>query len=77
MIRVSVSEAKEKLEELIAKAAMGETVEITSNGYKATLQATVLSDSEPPPRQWGLLKGKGWVSDDFNEPIDEFKEYME
>ena len=24
----------------------------------------------------GLLKGKVWMSDDFNEPIEEMKEYM-
>ena len=25
----------------------------------------------------GFLKGKVWMSDDFNEPIEEMKEYME
>jgi hypothetical protein len=25
----------------------------------------------------GLLKGKVWMSEDFNEPIEEMKEYME
>ena len=25
----------------------------------------------------GLWKGKVWMSDDFNEPIEEMKEYME
>ena len=25
----------------------------------------------------GCLKGKVWISDDFNEPIEELKEYME
>ena len=25
----------------------------------------------------GCLKGKVWISDDFNDPIDELKEYME
>ena len=25
----------------------------------------------------GLLKGKVWISDDFNEPLEEMKEYME
>ena len=24
----------------------------------------------------GLLRGKVWMSDDFNEPIEEMKEYM-
>jgi len=25
----------------------------------------------------GLLKGKVWMSDDFNEPLEEMREYME
>ena len=25
----------------------------------------------------GLLEGKVWMSDDFNEPLEELKEYME
>jgi len=25
----------------------------------------------------GLLKGKIWMSDDFNEPLEEMQEYME
>ena len=24
----------------------------------------------------GCLKGKVWMADDFNDPIDDFKEYM-
>jgi len=27
-------------------------------------------------RQLGGLEGKIWMSDDFNEPMDDFKEYM-
>ena len=26
---------------------------------------------------FGILKGKVWMSDDFNEPLEEMKEYME
>ena len=25
----------------------------------------------------GILKGKVWMSDDFNEPLEEMREYME
>lgn len=25
----------------------------------------------------GLLKGKIWIADDFDAPLDDFKEYME
>ncbi|CAN5344740.1 hypothetical protein BH23BAC1_BH23BAC1_50790 [soil metagenome] len=27
-------------------------------------------------RQFGKFKGKIWMADDFNEPLDDFKEYM-
>ncbi len=27
-------------------------------------------------RQAGLLKGKIWMSDDFDAPLEEFKDYM-
>lgn len=81
MISVSLEEAQERLAELPETALAGETVEIRFNGRKAKLEV-IKSDeqkpaAEPPPRQWGLLKGKGWMSDDFNEPLDDFKEYMQ
>lgn len=31
---------------------------------------------EPNGRGYGSLKGKIWMSDDFNEPLDDFKDYM-
>jgi hypothetical protein len=27
-------------------------------------------------REFGKYDGQGWISDDFNEPLEEFKEYM-
>jgi len=27
-------------------------------------------------RGYGSLKGKIWMSDDFNEPLEDFKDYM-
>jgi len=39
------------------------------------------SDSMPHKRpraeMRGILKGKVWMSDDFDAPLDEMKEYME
>ncbi|MFZ1693039.1 MAG: DUF2281 domain-containing protein [Flavobacteriales bacterium] len=29
------------------------------------------------PRPLGLMKGKIWISDDFNAPLDDLKPYME
>jgi len=28
------------------------------------------------PFKRGCMKGKMWISDDFNEPLEDFKEYM-
>ena len=41
--------------------------------------AADISEPTKKPRSEliGLLKGKVWMSDDFNEPIEEMKEYME
>lgn len=29
-----------------------------------------------PERQLGKFEGQIWVADDFNEPLDDFQEYM-
>jgi antitoxin (DNA-binding transcriptional repressor) of toxin-antitoxin stability system len=76
MIRVSVQEAKEKLEVLIEKALAGERVEIISDGTTANL--SVQKSSKPIGNRLGSQKGVLiYMSDDFNEPLDDFKEYME
>jgi prevent-host-death family protein len=77
MITVTVAEAKEKLEELIAKAQAGESVEIISNGNKALLSpitvASVVVGSRIGSQKGALI----YMSDDFNEPLDDFKEYLQ
>ena len=38
-----------------------------------------LEEEQPtkrPPFQYGSMKGKIWMSDDFNEPLEDFEEYM-
>ncbi|MCL2409672.1 MAG: DUF2281 domain-containing protein [Oscillospiraceae bacterium] len=37
----------------------------------------VKKDAARPPFEYGSMSGKIWMSDDFNEPLDDFKEYME
>lgn len=32
--------------------------------------------SKQPERQLGKYEGQIWMSDDFNEPLEEFKDYM-
>ncbi len=44
----------------------------------AELQQSIDQPAENPEkrRAFGVLKGKVWMADDFDEPLDDFKEYM-
>ncbi|MEG4944518.1 type II toxin-antitoxin system prevent-host-death family antitoxin [Microcoleus sp. F4-D5] len=78
MYQVDILEAKEKLLELIAAAQRGEEVAINQDN-----QPVVKLVGIPPAnkKRWsskaGSAKGMVWMSDDFDEPLEEFKEYME
>ncbi|MCL1863279.1 MAG: DUF2281 domain-containing protein [Defluviitaleaceae bacterium] len=37
----------------------------------------ITSNKRPLSELRGFLKGKVWMADDFNAPLDEMKEYME
>ena len=68
---VSILEAKQNLEVLLHKAAAGESVVITLENQEFEVT--------PKKKKRGLLGSlKGWkMSDDFNEPLEDMKEYME
>ena len=82
MHTVTLEEAQARLPELIAETQRGEEVVITQNDQPvATLAAP------PPPNsagvastRWpgfGMLKGKIKMASDFDEPLEEFREYTE
>ncbi|GAB3962274.1 hypothetical protein GCM10028805_63070 [Spirosoma harenae] len=41
-----------------------------------TLVEETAETQEKPKRIPGLMKGSFWISDDFNDPIDDLKDYM-
>ena len=72
MTIVPLAEAKERLEELLAEG--GFRVRLDDG---TTLQVGV-KPAEPARPVFG--SGKGWfsnISDDFDEPLEDFREYME
>jgi len=77
MSTVTLEEAQAHLAELIERLQPGEELVITRN---ATPIAGLVSKAEPPPakrRRSGTLKGTVlYMAPDFNEPLEEFKEYM-
>lgn len=74
-MQVSATEAATKLNELIEAAINGEEV-ILLNGDRPAIKLTPIGAIRPD-RKPGSAKGLIWMSDDFDEPLEEFKEYME
>jgi len=54
-------------------------LEESLNTARAKVIVTVIEElaSTPRnPRQAGSMRGKIWMSDNFNEPLDDLKDYM-
>jgi antitoxin (DNA-binding transcriptional repressor) of toxin-antitoxin stability system len=82
MIHLDVSEAQERLPELLAAAGAGETIEIRQNGSTFHLTAVQPRPERPRPPITGVpkagqFKGMFVVPDDVDEPLEELREYME
>ena len=74
MPQIDISQAKTQLEELVEKASQGEEVVIT-RGDGAAFKLIPALEAEAQPR-FGSAKGQVWMSDDFDEPLDDFNDYM-
>lgn len=75
MSSVTIQEAQSQLLDLIHRLAPGQEVVITENDEPvATLART------EPKTQWpckaGSAKGKIHIAPDFDEPLEDFDEYM-
>ena len=75
MQTVTVAEAAEKLTDLIDAALRGEEIVITKGDR--IIQLTPKQPVKRYPAKAGTAKGQVWMSDDFDEPLEEFKEYMQ
>jgi antitoxin (DNA-binding transcriptional repressor) of toxin-antitoxin stability system len=77
MSTVTVEEAQTKLSELIEGLTPGEEIVITRNERPI---ARLIGESPPArrPRQPGSARDKIlYMAEDFDAPLDDFKEYME
>ncbi len=73
MHTISLVEAKEQLAELVEEAANGEEVIITQEDGSA-FKIIPIPLSKPRPK-FGSAKGQVKMSDDFDEPLEDFEEY--
>ena len=72
---VDLNEAKTHLPDLIDEVMNGGEVIITKD--KKPIVKLVPVSQEKTQRQAGSAKGMITISDDFDEPLEEFNEYME
>jgi prevent-host-death family protein len=72
--RYNISDAKAKFSELVDKAIAGEEV-IIARANKPLLRLVPYHGRRQALKP-GSAKGQIWMAADFDEPIDDFKEYM-
>jgi Protein of unknown function (DUF2281) len=57
------------------KIAVLDYAEYLINKHTQSISKSI-PQASPKKRQAGLLKGKIWMSDDFDAPLEEMKDYM-
>jgi antitoxin (DNA-binding transcriptional repressor) of toxin-antitoxin stability system len=67
----NIVEAKANLSKLIEAALKGKQVLIGKRS-KPLIRLAIYT---PKKRRLGLYEGQGWISDDFEAPLEEFKDY--
>lgn len=76
MSTVTLEQARQELPDLISRLSPGEEVVIADQGQPVA--RLVRSERTSWPCQAGSAKDKIlWIAPDFDEPLEEFKEYME
>ena len=71
MTQLDISQAKSKLANLLDLAIKGEENNITENNQPIAKISPIKK-----PLKRGSAKGKVWMSEDFDEPLADFDEYM-
>ena len=72
----TVKNAQHSLNQLLSDAHKGKTVVITAeNGWAEKLVPTPIRSKKP--RKAGIARGQVWMSDDFDDPLEDFADYME
>ena len=74
---VNIYEAKTQLSKLVDIASSGTDVIIARAGQPVA-RLTTIDQPKKKPIVYGLLEGKGWIADDFDDPLpEEIQKYFE
>lgn len=75
MQQVDISVAQTQITELLQSALRGEEIIITRDNHP--ILKLIQVSSQPKRRQRGSARGQIWMAADFDEPLEDFKEYIE
>lgn len=82
-ITMNVTEFATKVEEVIANLKRDEELILTGDHNQivaklvsANEPAATEAEAKPKRRQLGLSNSIVWISPDFDEPLEDFKEYL-
>lgn len=75
MQQVDISVAQAQISQILQSALRGEEIIITRDNHP--ILKLIQVSSQPKRRQRGSAKGQIWMAADFDEPLEDFKEYME
>lgn len=70
---IDLQDAQARLLQLVEQAKHGQEVVLTEGGEPV---AKIIPISAPAARQFGSAKGLITMAEDFDEPLDDFREYM-
>lgn len=76
MYQIELEKAKAQIASLFKTALDGEEVVITQND-QPVLKLVLIAAAKSGRRQSGSAKGLITMSDDFDEPLEDFAEYMQ
>lgn len=75
-IEIGAFAAKTELSKLLRQTRAGKSFIITQRGTPVA-ELRPIETKAPRESKWGDMKGKIWIADDFCEPLEEMREYME
>lgn len=70
-IQINVLEAKTQLSRLLDRAVAGEDVIIARAGHPVARLVPITATAPTTRRVLGGLVGRGWIAEDFDEPLAE------
>jgi antitoxin (DNA-binding transcriptional repressor) of toxin-antitoxin stability system len=75
MYKIDINQAQTQLESLLQSALRGDEIIITQNDQPVLKLVRLTPPSKR--RQSGSAKGLIWISDDFDQPLQDFSDYIE